>query len=159
MGSVTRIGLIARRAASAHHLRASTAPAAQGKGVFTDSPGGAPGRTLLADRARAIYDARRRRDALFGKTRALFHDPAWDILLDLFIQGEEHQIVSVSSACVGSCAPHSTALRCLKAMERQGVIGFSRDPFDKRRCFVALTRDTHRRMALLLADIGSGQGA
>ncbi|HSI17684.1 MAG TPA: winged helix DNA-binding protein [Sphingomonas sp.] len=62
-------------------------------------------------------------------------------------------MVSVSSACVGACVAHTTALRCLKAMERKGVVSFRHDPFDKRRRFVSLTVETHRRIASWLAEV------
>ncbi len=154
MGGMIRSGMATRRNVDEPHLRAATAPLPDGTPVFADpSTENAPSGQALADRARAIYDARRRRDLMFGATRTLFHDPAWDMLLDLFVQGEEHQPVSVSSACVASTAPLSTALRCLKAMERKGVITLQRDPFDKRRRFVSLSRDMHHRIAGWLAEI------
>jgi hypothetical protein len=154
MGGMIRPGMTPRSATATLHLRATTAPLPDEGAVFVDpsATDGAPDRLALAERARAIYEARRRRDAMLGAARTLFHDPAWDILLDLFVQGEEHQLVSVSSACVGSGAPHSTALRCLKAMEREGAVAFQRDPFDKRRRFVALSLDMHQRMIAWLAE-------
>ena len=38
----------------------------------------------------------------------LFGEPAWDILLDLYIANVENKPVSVSSACIGSAAPPTT---------------------------------------------------
>lgn len=154
MGGVIRSDGLGRSAAATARLRAMTAPMSHEMPIFAGL-GDAIGRPdlSLADRARAVYAARRYRDATLGPASAFFHDPAWDILLDLFIQGEEHHAVSVSSACVGACVAHSTALRCLKAMERKGVVSFRRDPFDKRRCFVGLTVDTHRRMTDWLAGV------
>ena len=151
---MTRPGTV-RRIGAGPHLRASTTPLPPEIAVFAGlaESGGHVSEVPLIDRARAIYTARRRRDAMLGAASQFFHDPAWDIMLDLFIQGEDHQIVSVSSACVGACVAHTTALRCLKAMERKGVVSFRRDPFDKRRCFVSLTGDTHRRMAGWLTEM------
>ena len=150
-----RPGTAARSLAAAPHLRATTAPLPPEIAVFAglaEAPGRASDQPLV-DRARAIYAARRRRDAMLGAAGEFFHDPAWDIMLDLFIQAEDHQIVSVSSACVGACVAHTTALRCLKAMERKGVVSFRRDPFDKRRRFVGLTVEAHRHMARWLAEV------
>ena len=155
MGSMTRPGMEPRRSAAGPRLRATTAPLPAEIAVFAglaETAGRASGLSLV-DRARAIYAARRRRDAMLGAAAQFFHDPAWDIMLDLFIQAEDQQIVSVSSACVGACVAHTTALRCLKAMERKGVVSFRRDPFDKRRRFVGLTVETHRRMASWLAEV------
>lgn len=154
MGGMTRTGTATPRRATTPHLRSTTAPLPSEIAVFAGMAEAAVRASdiPLVERARAIYTARRRRDAMLGMAGQFFHDPAWDIMLDLFIQGEDHQIVSVSSACVGACVAHTTALRCLKAMERKGVVSFRRDPFDKRRCFVSLTVDAHRRMAGWLAE-------
>lgn len=155
MGGMTRARIAGRRLAAGPRLRSTTAPISADSASFiglAEIAGHASG-VPLADRARALYAARRRRDETLGTASAFFHDPAWDILLDLFIQAEDHQIVSVSSACVGACVAHTTALRCLKAMEREGIVSFRRDPFDKRRHFVGLTVETHRRMARWLAEM------
>jgi len=154
MGSMIRPGSVVRRLATPH-LRATTAPLPSEHTVFAVMPETVESMAELplVDRARSIYAARRRRDTMLGAASTLFHDPAWDILLDLFIQAEDQQIVSLSSACVGACVAHTTALRCLKAMERKGVVTFRRDPFDKRRRFVGLTVETHRRMANWLAGV------
>lgn len=155
MGGMMRPGTAGRRGVERTHLRSTTAPISAQSALFIGLAeiAGHASDMSLADRARAVYAARRRRDAMLGTAAALFHDPAWDILLDLFIQAEDHQIVSVSSACVGACVAHTTALRCLKAMERKGIVSFRRDPFDKRRHFVGLTVETHRRMASWLAEM------
>jgi len=154
MGGMIRPGAIGRRLATGPHLRA-TATMAPEIALFAGlvEAAGRASDVPLVDRARALYAARRRRDEMLGAASEFFHDPAWDILLDLFIHAEDHQIVSVSSACVGACVAHTTALRCLKAMERKGVVSFRRDPFDKRRRFVGLTVETHRRMAGWLAEM------
>ncbi len=155
MGGMIRPDIVPRRDVAAPHLRATTAPLPDGSMVFADlaAIGDATADMAQGDRARAIYEARRRRDAMLDPTASLFHDPAWDIMLDLFARGERQELVSVSSACVASCAPHSTALRCLKAMGRKGLIVFEADPFDKRRHFVALSRDAHDRMIDWLAEL------
>jgi hypothetical protein len=155
MGGMIRNGAASRRLAAGPHLRATTAPLSPAVAIFAGLAESAEREPAipLVDRARAIYAARRQRDAMLGAASAFFHDPAWDIMLDLFIQTEDQQIVSVSSACVGACVAHTTALRCLKAMERKGVVSFRHDPFDKRRRFVSLTVETHRRIASWLAEV------
>lgn len=57
---------------------------------------------------RKIIRARRARDDVFGKD--LFADPAWDILLDLAIARAENKQVSVTSLCIASGVPATTAL-------------------------------------------------
>lgn len=59
--------------------------------------------------AKSIYDLRRLRDDAFDA--GLFSDPAWDILLSLFIAGEEGREVNVTGVCIASAASPTTALR------------------------------------------------
>lgn len=88
--------------------------------------------------ARKIYTLRRKRAAIFGNAD-LFGEPAWDILLDLFIAQAESKDVSVSSACIGSAAPATTALRWLGVLTEEGLIARENDPQDTRRVLVRLT--------------------
>lgn len=77
------------------------------------------------------------RSKYFG--RDLFSDPAWDILLDLYAEHLAGRDVTVSSACIGSQAPQTTALRWLTVLEERGLITRGPDPKDGRRIFVSLT--------------------
>ncbi|WP_181443433.1 MarR family winged helix-turn-helix transcriptional regulator [Porphyrobacter sp. YT40] len=88
--------------------------------------------------ARKAYALRRKRGAIFGNPD-LFGEPAWDILLDLFIARAEGKSVSVSSACIGSAAPATTGLRWLGVLADEGLILREPDPEDNRRVMVRLT--------------------
>jgi hypothetical protein len=88
--------------------------------------------------ARQTYDDRRRRTKIF-RTDALFGEPAWDILLDLFIAAKERRRVSVTSACIGSAVPSTTALRWIAILEKQGFLVREADPGDARRVYVKLS--------------------
>lgn len=66
-------------------------------------------------------------------------EPAWDILLDLFIAQGEGKTVSVSSACIGSASPPTTGLRWLGVLADEGLIVRENDPADHRRVLVRLT--------------------
>jgi hypothetical protein len=88
--------------------------------------------------ARKAYALRRKRASLFGNAD-LFGEPAWDILLDLFIAHGEGKTVSVSSACIGSAAPPTTGLRWLGVLADEGLIVRENDPADHRRVLVRLT--------------------
>lgn len=98
--------------------------------------------------ARMIKDnrrARRVRDSFIpGK---LFADPAWDILLELFLAELEQQRVPVSSLCLASGVPATTALRWISTLERRGVIERTADPHDGRRYYLALSEQTSIQMA------------
>lgn len=96
--------------------------------------------------ARRLYSDRRSRASLFGD-EALFGEPAWDVLLDLFIAAKENKRVPVTSACIGAAVPVTTALRWLALMEERGLILREADPTDARRVFVRLSADAYARMA------------
>jgi hypothetical protein len=79
--------------------------------------------------------ARRRRTA----RGELFEWPAWDMLLDLAAVRAEGTHLSVSSVCISSGAPQSTALRKLAALERANLVQRYAHGTDGRRVCVALT--------------------
>jgi hypothetical protein len=85
-----------------------------------------------------IYALRRKRATIFGNAD-LFSEPAWDILLDLFIAQGEGKDVSVSSACIGSAAPPTTGLRWLGVLTDEGLVLRENDAEDNRRVLVRLT--------------------
>ncbi len=88
--------------------------------------------------ARKAYDVRRTRGTFFGDPD-LFGEPAWDILLDLYVAHVDDKSVSVSSACIGSAAPPTTGLRWLGVLAEQGLILREQDPEDQRRVLVRLS--------------------
>lgn len=90
--------------------------------------------------ARKVYAMRRRRAAIFGNPD-LFGEPAWDILLDLYIAHADGKSVSVSSACIGSAAPATTGLRWLGVLADAGLIVRENDADDQRRVMVRLSAD------------------
>lgn len=81
--------------------------------------------------------ARRMRAQFFDAT--LFADPAWDMLLDLFAARLEYVGVSVSSLCIASAVPSTTALRWIGTMTEAGLLERQDDPLDRRRAFMALS--------------------
>ena len=88
------------------------------------------------DAARALLAARRAREQLFGD--GLFADPAWDMLLALFVADEEREPLSVSQLCAASGVPHTTALRWIESLARAGLIVRAADPGDARRTLISL---------------------
>lgn len=63
----------------------------------------------IVELARRFYRSRRLRPRVFSDD-ALFGEPAWDMLLDLFIAEADGKRLSVTAACIGSAVPTSTAL-------------------------------------------------
>lgn len=93
---------------------------------------------IWVELARQTYDDRRRRTKIF-RSEDLFGEPAWDILLDLFIAAKERRRVSVTSACIGSAVPSTTALRWITILEKQELLVREADPGDARRVYVKLS--------------------
>ena len=107
--------------------------------------------TTPAQRARRLYQSRRKRESLFGPE--LFQDPSWDIMLDLFIAREEHRLIGISSACLASAAPPTTGLRHLNALVDRGVVTRTTSRADRRVSFVALSDDAHEKMMAMFATV------
>jgi DNA-binding IclR family transcriptional regulator len=66
-------------------------------------------------------------------------EPAWNILLDLFISGAANRTLSVSAVCIGARSPAATALRYLSLLQEAGLVERSPDTSDARRSHVRLT--------------------
>lgn len=88
----------------------------------------------------------------------LFADPAWDMLLDLTAARAEHSRVSVTSLCIASGVPPTTALRWIGQMAEAGLFERVEDDTDKRRAFIALTDKASEAMARYFAEVGKGAG-
>lgn len=92
---------------------------------------------ILAVKAREIYDRRRCRKDFVPP--GLLGEPAWDMLLDLFMQYAGGAKVSTTSLCIASDCPPSTALRHIDQLEQAGLVERSPSAHDKRITFVGLT--------------------
>ena len=85
----------------------------------------------------------------------LFGDPAWDMLLDLTAARAEHTRVSVTSLCIASGVPPTTALRWIGQMTDSGLLERVDDETDRRRAFIALTDKAADAMARYFAELGA----
>jgi hypothetical protein len=84
----------------------------------------------------------------------LFADPAWDMLLDLTAARVEHTRVSVTSLCIASGVPPTTALRWIGQMTDAGLLARVEDETDRRRAFITLTDKAADAMARYFAELG-----
>ena len=109
--------------------------------------------TVLAARAKRLYQERRVREQFF-LSEDIFGEPAWDILLDLMITHCLGKQISITSACIASSVPPTTALRWITALEECGFISRTSDENDRRRAFVKLTRNAIAMMSQYLEKIG-----
>lgn len=92
-----------------------------------------------------IVKNRRDRREFFDED--MFADPVWDMLLDLAIASVRHEQVSVTSLCIASGVPASTALRWIAIMEERGLVTKRNDPLDRRRSYITLTHSALRNLA------------
>lgn len=86
-------------------------------------------RLLLAQR-------RRRRDFL---PEELFHEPAWDMLLSLYLAWHEGQTMNVKTLVGTSDAPVTTSQRWIDHLAKLNLVTRVVDPADRRRIEVTLS--------------------
>lgn len=110
-----------------------------------------------AKTAQALLHHRRLRDRCLGAE--LFRDPAWDILLDLYVASELGRKISVSSACGASGVPTATGLRWLTKLEKLGAVVRIPDGADGRTVHVELTPPTRDKMTGLLRRMALHSGS
>lgn len=109
---------------------------------------------LILQKAADIYKFRQRRAQLLPAE--LFGEPGWDILLDLFMARLQKRRVSVTSACIGSRVPPTTALRWISMSVDRGILERTECPNDQRVSWVKLSDPATKAMIeLLKSEIGA----
>jgi DNA-binding MarR family transcriptional regulator len=93
----------------------------------------------LARTAMRVREQGRRRERYLPTE--LLGEPAWQMLLELFVQFAGGAQVSTKSLCVVSGIPDTTALRLIDKLEETGLIVRCASQTDKRVTLVELTRD------------------
>jgi hypothetical protein len=108
--------------------------------------------SLAVKKASDLIEITKRRSRLVSAA-SLFADPAWFILLDLFVRQNSGLQTSVSSACHASFSPVTTALRHITMLTERNIIQRHYDPVDQRRVFLTLTDETSAEIQqILLTD-------
>lgn len=105
--------------------------------------------------AKSLYALRRRRDSALG-IKGLFGEPAWDILLDLYIARMSRTDLQVSSVCIEAGVPSTTILRWIARLEAEGLVYRAADKADARRRYVRLTEVGHATILRVLNSLVSG---
>ena len=100
--------------------------------------------------ARSLYAQRRARDAAFGVE--LFGEPAWDLLLDLFIAHAQDRPVSLISMCVAASVPLSSGQYWLARLEREGLVELLHADCGMGLTLVALSETASDRMTRFLEE-------
>ncbi|MBA3055691.1 MAG: hypothetical protein FP826_12340 [Sphingomonadales bacterium] len=104
--------------------------------------------THLRTFAKRLYDSRRRRNKHLPV--GFLGEPAWDILLDLFISGPDQIVKSV---CVAADVPYSTAWRWIATLEAKKLVCKSSGDFDGRHTYLSLTPEGKSAVAAALNDM------
>ena len=91
--------------------------------------GSKPVRRILSNRARRMEHFRAN----------LFGEPAWDMLLELYASAIEQRRISITSLCIASGVPATTALRWISVLERERLVERRNDPLDGRRAYMSLS--------------------
>lgn len=111
--------------------------------------------TMIAER---MYRVRRLRESVmaarFGSD--IFSDPAWDIILDLYIHNSRNQDVSVTSVCAASMVPITTALRYITVLSERGLIERTRNPKDGRSYLLRLSAAGLQAIEDFLSNVHTG---
>lgn len=92
---------------------------------------------FLAGVARDEFEARKMR--LRSIKSEILGEPAWDILLEMFVCWAEERQTIMKDAQVASGVPETTALRCITVLEKEGLISRSKSAGDARRVTLKLT--------------------
>lgn len=113
------------------------------------------GRTILerelVDCARRLIRLRKEMDQHIPP--GLVKDYAWDILLELFVNGEEGGIVYVKQLMLVSSITPTSAMRLIDRLEDEALIERQPDPLDHRRVIVGLSDRGRSAMVTLLRKI------
>ena len=104
--------------------------------ISNDQSETAPGRQRLLSKAQLVLSSRRAREQYFD--RDLFGEPAWDILLALYVTEDAGARFTVSklAECIGT--PLSTAVRWVNALEEKSLVGRVGHQTDRRIIFIQL---------------------
>lgn len=103
----------------------------------TVRPVGDTSRAALIARARQEFGNRRRRTSIFE--RSMFGEPAWDMLIALYILDVSGPRQTTGALMQFSGAPITTARRWLDYLVANGLVARSHHPTDQRVMFVSLT--------------------
>ncbi len=109
------------------------------------------------DDARALCNAeavvRRRilRKQLIGNAE-LFGEPAWDMLIDLFIHECRGQQLSMSSLCATAGIPTSSAMKLAQRLCEAGILERTPDVFDGRRTLMKIAPEIAHRLRAYFAE-------
>lgn len=106
-------------------------------------------RAELIARAETIFRERQRRNRFFS--RSMFAEPAWDMLLALYVmQGHRVNVATLVSMVD---VPQTTGLRWLQYLEKERLVRRVPDPDDRRQVSVHLIDPGFARLEAYLSSM------
>lgn len=105
----------------------------------------------LAARARMIFAQRRRRARYFNS--AMFDEPAWDMLLALYITDVAGGRLTVGQLISWVGVPHSTAIRWIDYLEKERFVVREAGDEDRRVVRLNLTDKARNAMNSYLGEV------
>lgn len=103
----------------------------------------------LVQLAETIIEARRRRAEIFNP--AMFGEPAWELLLTLFVMDREGPRLTIGRLAQIAGTKLTTALRWLEYLEDQAFVRREQHPNDARTAFIELTDKAREALHLYLS--------
>jgi DNA-binding MarR family transcriptional regulator len=80
-------------------------------------------------------------------------EPQWDMALDLYVSKGLGKRITVSSLCLASGVPATTALRHISSMVSAGIVLRQKDKRDARLIYISLSPETHQVINGYLRDV------
>lgn len=107
----------------------------------------------LTEFARQLLAGRKQRDHYFDPV--LFSNPAWDILLNLYVADAESRPVNVLESYPASTVPQGVALRWLGYLKQEEMVVEMPDPARPRRTVIRLSDQTRLTISSYLGSLVS----
>lgn len=120
---------------AARLLRLLSAAVGEQTGLVADGQN-PTSREELVLRARIVLDSRQRRTKYFN--RAMFGEPAWDVLLALYITERSDGPQSIGRIAEWIKTPLTTVARWIDYLEKERLVSREAHPNDKRVIFIRL---------------------
>lgn len=105
------------------------------------------------DSLRYLMTLQEVRSGIFGE--ALLPDAAWEMLVELMLAKLTGRRIAVTSLCLASKAPVTTALRRIDDLLDAGLVVRLPDPSDRRRSYMELSATGQQKMRDFLAHVAT----
>lgn len=117
----------------------------------------------VAEPGMAALDARELAKQLLAQRMArfdyfpaeLFHEPAWDMLLALFVAQEERRTMNVKTLVGSAHAPVTTSQRWIDHLHKLKLVDRVIDPLDRRRMEISLSDSGNTAVRAYLRRLGA----